>query len=120
MDSGGTLRSKFAFFYDESASISGSDAPVQQDNINYSSTFVVGRGNLSSVNRYDVTNTNVFTTTSSKYNTAGSIVSSTDAASHPVTIGYADSFRTASAQYAGISDYNYGSRGLFIHVEIQF
>ena len=92
VDSGGTLMSKFAYFYDETGSINGTDAPVQHDNINYSPSFVTGRGNLSSVKRYDVTNTSVFTATSSKYNTAGSPVSSTDATTHTVTISYADSF----------------------------
>ncbi|HEY0765342.1 MAG TPA: PKD domain-containing protein, partial [Pyrinomonadaceae bacterium] len=92
VDSGGTLMSKFAYFYDETDSITGSDAPVQHDDANYNSAFVAGRGNLSSVKRYDVTNTNVFTTTSTKYNAAGSLVSSTDAASHTVSIGYVDAF----------------------------
>jgi YD repeat-containing protein len=92
VDNGGTLMSKLAFFYDESGSIDGADAPVQHDNTNYGSTFVAGRGNLSSAKRYDVTDTNVFTTTSSKYNTAGSIVSATDAATHTVMVSYVDSF----------------------------
>jgi YD repeat-containing protein len=90
-DNGGTLMSKLAFFYDESGSIEGNDAPVQHDNTNYSSACVA-RANLSTVKRYDVTNTQNFTTTSSKYNTAGSVVSSTDAATHTVRISYADSF----------------------------
>ena len=92
VDSGGTLMSKFAYFYDETGSITGSDAPVQHDDAIYNSAFVAGRGNLSSVRRYDVTNTNVFTATSTKYNAAGSLVSSTDAASHTVSIGYVDAF----------------------------
>jgi YD repeat-containing protein len=100
VDNGGTLMSKLAFFYDESGSISGSDAPVQHDDTNYSSTFVTGRGNLSSVNRYDVTNTNVFTTTSSKYNTAGAVVSSTDAAAHTVIISYTDAFSDGTPRNA--------------------
>ncbi|HKU77567.1 MAG TPA: LamG-like jellyroll fold domain-containing protein [Pyrinomonadaceae bacterium] len=91
VDNQGTLMSKVAFFYDE-GSIDGDDAPVQHDSTNYGSTFVLGRGNLTSVKRYDVTETNVFTTTSSKYNRAGSVISSTDAADHTVTISYADSF----------------------------
>jgi len=98
VDNGGTLMSKLAFFYDQCGSISGTDAPVQHDNINFSSSLVAGRGNLSSVNRYDVTNTNVFTTTSSTYNTAGSVVSSTDAANHTVAISYIDAFSDGAAR----------------------
>jgi YD repeat-containing protein len=67
---------------------------VQHDNTNYSASFVVGRANLSSVKRYDVNDTtnNTFTITSSKYNTAGAIVSSKDASNHEVTVSYTDRF----------------------------
>src|ERR1700752_1735912 len=92
VNTNGVLMSKLAFFYDQSGAIQGNEAPVQHDNTNYTASFVVGRGNLSSAKRYDVTNTNVFTTTSSKFNTAGSVVLSTDAANHTVTINYTDSF----------------------------
>ena len=96
--SNGSLMSKLAFFYDDGGSIQGNAAPVQHDNTNYNSSFVVGRGNLSSVRRYDVTNTNLFTATSSRYDTAGSVVSSTDAANHTVAIGYTDSFSDGTAR----------------------
>jgi YD repeat-containing protein len=94
VDNGGTLMSKLGFFYDEDGSIAATDELVQHDDSNFSSTVRAGRGNLSSVRRYDVTNTAVFTKTSSTYNTAGSLVSSSDAATptHTVTISYADSF----------------------------
>lgn len=92
MDNGGTLVSKLAFFYDEDGSIGETDELVQHDDINFSSTILGGRGNLSSVKRYNVTQTNVFTTTSSTYNTAGALVSSTDATGNLVKISYADSF----------------------------
>lgn len=52
----------------------------------------MGRGLLTSVKRYDVTNTSQFTISSSKYNTAGAVVSTTDPLGHGVTISYADSF----------------------------
>jgi len=98
VDNGGTLVSKLGFFYDENDSIEGTDELVQHDDIFYSSTVRAGRGNLSSVKRYDVTNTDVFTKTSSTYNTAGSLVSSSDAATptHTVMISYADSFSDGS------------------------
>jgi YD repeat-containing protein len=88
----GSLMSKLAFFYDESGSIQGTDAPVQHDSSNYNASFVAGRGNLSSVKRYDVINTSLFTSTSARYDTSGSVVSSTDAGGHSVTIGYTDAF----------------------------
>lgn len=95
VNNGGVLMSKVGFFYDNengATSLQGSDAPVQHDNTNYSASFVTGRGNLSSVKRYDVTNTSLFTTTSSKFNTAGGVVSSKDALNHEVAIAYADAF----------------------------
>jgi len=94
VNNGGTLMSKVGFFYDNengASSVQGTDAPVQHDP-NYSASFVTGRANLSSVRRYDVSNTAVFTTTKTKYNTAGAVVSSRDALDHEVTASYADSF----------------------------
>ena len=92
------LKSKREFIYDESGSIAGNDAPVQHDNTNYSSTFVTGRGNLSSVKRYNIDNLTLFTTTTNKYNTAGAIVSLKDASTHETIISYADSFSDLSTQ----------------------
>lgn len=95
VNNGGVLKSKVGFFYDNensANSIQGADAPVQHDNTNYSASFVTGRANVSSVRRYDVTNTAQFTTTSTKYNTAGAVVSNTDASGHVAQISYADSF----------------------------
>ena len=93
INSGGTLRSKLGFFYDESGSLQDTASPpVQHDNGNYHAGFVTGRGNLSSVKRYDVTNTLQFTTTSTKYNKTGAVISSTDASNHIVQISYSDSF----------------------------
>lgn len=87
----GPLMAKLTFVYDGSGSILGNDEPLRHDNDDYDSSFLL-RGNLSSVKRYDVTNLDVFTTTSTKYNTAGSVVSSTDAVNHTVAISYTDSF----------------------------
>src|ERR1043165_3585695 len=95
VNNGGALMSKVGFFYDNengASSIQGTDAPVQHDNTNYSASFITGRGNLSSVRRYDVTNISQFTTTTMKYNTAGGVVSSKDPLNHEVTVSYADSF----------------------------
>ncbi|HEU4710983.1 MAG TPA: discoidin domain-containing protein [Pyrinomonadaceae bacterium] len=85
-----TLVSKLEFNYDESDSIQENDPPVQHD-ASYSSSFVTGRANLSSVKRYNVNNSES-TTTSTKYNTAGAIVSSKDASNHSIQISYTESF----------------------------
>ena len=92
VNSGGALSSKVGFNYDEAGSIQGADTPAQHDNSGYAASFVTGRGNVSSVKRYDVNNTSQFTTNSSKYNTAGAVVSLRDALNHEVLISYADSF----------------------------
>ncbi|MGH9966431.1 MAG: hypothetical protein ACREBG_01160, partial [Pyrinomonadaceae bacterium] len=90
-----TLMSRVGLYYDETGSIQGDDVPVRHDNDTsngYRANFVIGRANLSSVKRYDVTDTSQFTSTSSKYNTAGSVVYTTDALLHHTTVSYADSF----------------------------
>lgn len=88
--SGGSLEAKTAFFYDESGAIQGADTPTRHDS-NYTANFV-GRANLTSVKRYNINNLTQATTTSSKYNTAGAVVSSKDASDHEVLISYADAF----------------------------
>jgi YD repeat-containing protein len=86
-----TLMSKVGFAYDETGSIQGSDAPVRHDSY-YDGNFIVGRGNLTSVKRYDVTDTSQFTISNMKYNTAGAVVDSSDPLSHHTTLSYLDSF----------------------------
>ena len=86
-----TLMSKVGYQYDETDSIQGADEPVQHDNEDYSASFSVGRANLSSTKRFDVTSTDS-TTLSLQYNTAGSVVKATDADGHFTQISYADAF----------------------------
>jgi len=93
----GTLKSKVEFFYDDPDSIQathaiGQNPPVQHDNLLYHTNLLLGRGNLTSVKRYDVDNVMLPTVTSTKYNTTGSIVLLRDAASHDVVISYKDKF----------------------------
>lgn len=88
----GVLKSKVGFLYDESLSIDGTNAPIQHDDQNYGPSLLAGRANLTSIKRYDVTNSDVITTTKLKYNRAGSVISSKDALDHEVTINYTDSF----------------------------
>ena len=90
--SGASLFSKVTFEYDEPGSIQGADTPVRHDNDNYTASFRVGRGNLSSVTRHEVVNTSQSTTSTFKYNTAGAVVATLDPLSHGVTVSYADSF----------------------------
>jgi len=96
----GTLMSRVEFFYDESGSIQGSDTPTQHTN----PTYVTGRANLTRVKRYNVNNFAESTSTTTKYNTAGAVVSSNDASDHQMLISYADSY----------SDNN-NSRGTFAY-----
>jgi len=92
-NSGGALKSKVAFFYDESGSIDiNSPAPTQHDNTAFGTSFVAGRANISSVKRFDVTGSATIITTRSKYNTSGAVVSSKDALDHEITVAYTDSF----------------------------
>ncbi|MDQ1638475.1 MAG: hypothetical protein QOF62_1814 [Pyrinomonadaceae bacterium] len=88
---GEMLMSKVGYQYDQTGSIQGSDAPVQHDN-SYDSNFLVGRANLSSMKRYDVTNSGQWTVSSVQYNTAGAVVSATDPLGHQSLIAYTDSF----------------------------
>lgn len=88
---GEALMSKLAFSYDETGSIQGNDSPVRHDS-SYDGNFVVGRANLTSVKRYDVTNTSQWTISSLQYNTAGGVVKKIDPLGHFNTISYADSF----------------------------
>lgn len=87
-----TLMSRVGFAYDEIGSIQGTDAPAQHDNTNYNASFVAGRANLSSLKRYDVTDSSQFSVSGARYNTAGAMVSTTDPLLHQSSIGYAESF----------------------------
>lgn len=86
-----TLVAKMGFDYDEALSILGNDAPVQHDAA-YSASFVAGRGNVTTVKRYNVDNLSQFTSNKTTFNTAGAPVVQIDAATHQQTISYADSY----------------------------
>ena len=104
-----TLMSRVAFAYDGSGSIlNETPSSTQRDNVNYGTGFVTGRGNLSSVTRYNVSS-GASTVTSAKYNATGSLRKQTDALGHEVTINYTDSFsdgvtRTTLAYPTSITD----------------
>jgi YD repeat-containing protein len=91
-NSGTSLLSKVTLQYDETGSAQYQGAPVQHDETNYGSGLVQGRANLSSMRRYDVTTSGQWTVSSVQYNTAGSVITSTDPASHQSTVSYTDAF----------------------------
>ncbi len=71
---------------------------IQHDNTNYGASFVSGRGNLTSMTRWDVAGQMSSVTSSVKYNTTGAPVAQTTPGSdsanptRTVKIGYTDSF----------------------------
>src|SRR5260370_39449112 len=88
-DAGSTLFSRTDLHYDESA-LQDPGAIAQHDG-NYGSGFVQGRGNVTSVTRFNANNLAQSTTSSVAYNTAGSLVSAPDSLGHQSTISYNDS-----------------------------
>lgn len=94
------LAAKTTFSYDEgsfgNASLNQDISPVQHDNTNFGASFVTGRGNLTSVSRYNVNEPTIESQslkTQTKYNTAGSPVSTLDAIGNETRISYAESYK---------------------------
>jgi YD repeat-containing protein len=93
------LVSKVEYQYDEGGAFfdgSTENTPAQQhDTANYGATFIAGRGNLTSVRRWDVNASTDSTQVSESnvgYNAAGSVVLTRDALGHTTVIKYADNF----------------------------
>jgi len=92
-----SLMSMVGFSYDESGSILGKDAPVQHDTA-YDQGSAIVRANLTTVKRFNVNNTSLFTSSTIKYNTAGAPVASTIVMStsplveHTTSAVYEDNF----------------------------
>ncbi|HXD30262.1 MAG TPA: fibronectin type III domain-containing protein [Pyrinomonadaceae bacterium] len=87
-----TLSTKIGYSYDGTNSIVGNDSPVQHDT-NFDSGVLSGRANMTSVTRYDVsTGSSASVTTSTLYNTAGSMVKLIDPVGHASEVSYADQF----------------------------
>lgn len=104
--SGLNLMSKVTYAYDEgdfsSSSLVQNISPTQHDNTNFSSSFVAGRGNLTSATRWNVeypTTSGYAVSSSTKYNTAGSPVSQITpwdgTSTREVKIAYADNFNSS-------------------------
>ena len=89
-DASSTVYSHTGYSYDDSAQISTQTA-VQHDDTNYSTSFLT-RGNVDKIIRYDKTTTSTHLDTTITYNTDGSVLSTTDPASHTSSISYTDSF----------------------------
>jgi RHS repeat-associated protein len=96
----GNLVSRKIFHYDWGAPYLSPQAPgTHYDSVNYPSSFIVGRGNLVQVRRYDCQDgTTAYNESlavpvqTNHYNMAGSNVWSEDANGHRAVISFADSF----------------------------
>jgi YD repeat-containing protein len=65
---------------------------IQRDNANFGVGFIVGRGNLTSVSRHDVTGATPAVTTKTRYDIAGSVVARLDPLNRKTRIEYDDKF----------------------------
>ncbi|MGB7203636.1 MAG: hypothetical protein WBD16_15425, partial [Pyrinomonadaceae bacterium] len=65
---------------------------VIQHDTNYNSSFIVGRANLTSTTRHDVTGQTASVTSRTRYDIAGSVVAKLDPLNRKVAINYTDSF----------------------------
>ncbi|MBL8179993.1 MAG: hypothetical protein JNL64_00095 [Blastocatellia bacterium] len=98
------LVGKTTYAYDE-GNFSGTGqtiSPVKHDGTNYGSSFIAGRGNVTTIKRWDATApTTVSTESTVKYNTAGSVVSKT-------TPWDGTNTRTVSISYTDTASWNDG------------
>jgi len=95
-DAAGHIASKVDYIYDQGGEfLQYQGEPVQHDGTNYGATFVLGRGLVTSVRRWDVTalhDVSQSVESRAGYNTTGSAVFSRDPLGHQSTIAYADRF----------------------------
>jgi YD repeat-containing protein len=108
----GALVSKVSYQYDWGATASGlshlqqQGSPVQHDSLNYGAGFRVGRGNVTSVLRWDVASPDTAALASESttgYNTDGSIIFTRDSLGHQTTLAYGDKFWSATNQPSEIN-----------------
>jgi RHS repeat-associated protein len=91
-------QTKITFDYDAGGEyLSGlSPAPIRHDGANYGASFVSGRGNLTSVTRWDVTDisnpSKAIAVRRTGYNITGAAAFVRDALNHQTSVSYADSF----------------------------
>jgi YD repeat-containing protein len=127
------LASRTTYTYD-STPISNPGGVARHDDANYGAGFQLGRGNLTAVHRFDVTdpyNMAKAAGATTGYDTAGSVVWEQDALGHRVSISYADSFTdgvnratfayattvTDPDNYSSTAQYNYSMGTLFRAVD---
>ena len=87
----GAVVSWVSYAYDESGSVDATNTPIRHDGNLYGPGLVVGRGDLASVTRHDVSTAGT-STTRRKYDRAGSLISMKDPLDHEVKFGYGDNF----------------------------
>ena len=98
-----SLVSKMTYAYDEGdfsdTSLEQTITPIKHDST-YGASYIVGRANLTSTTRYDVTGTTSSVTSKVKYNTAGSPVAGisidSDGNDRIIKTSYVDSFNDSS------------------------
>jgi RHS repeat-associated protein len=118
-----SYEAKITYDYDDPARLQAVPAAATRHDTAYSTSFTA-RGNVTAVNRWDVNDINNASkklTNYINYNTTGSATSMTDAAGHPTTISYTDSFsdginrntfaypttRTDEDNFQALSKYNF-------------
>ncbi len=89
--------SKATFNYDEgdfsdSTLEQNISTVIQHDNANYGNGFIIGRGNLTSQTRHDISGQTANVTSSTKYNITGAPVAQIDPLGRMIKISYADVF----------------------------
>jgi YD repeat-containing protein len=113
LDNDNGLMSKITYQYDQE-NFDGVDGegqniiPIQHDNTNYGASFKLGRGNVTSMSRWDTSDSNnpeKAITVSTKHNTAGSTVSQTDPVGRKIKISYADVFAGSQSGIANTFAY---------------
>ena len=95
-DAPGNLAAKSYFKYDWDVHLDDLPGATHHDDTNYSkSALIIGRGNLSMLQRYDITdpnNTSKVVEFKSSYNTTGQVTLTRDMRWHQTFISYTDSF----------------------------
>jgi hypothetical protein len=89
------LASKVTYEYDEAAFFEDDGTPTNHDSAGYPATTISGRGNLTSVKRWDVnapTDSAKVSESNIGYNNSGSVVLNSNALGQQTTISYSDDF----------------------------
>ena len=89
--------SKVTYEYDEgsfSQETNQQITPTRHDGTTYGSSFIIGRGNLTTTSRHDITSATAASVTKIRYDVAGSPVAQLDPLDRKVTISYSDNFNT--------------------------